>query len=281
MLHDAAHACSDDALWLVSAVVEYVRETGSLCIIDKELPYADILNERDNARSESVYEHLKRILDFSERMVGKHGICQGLRADWNDCLNLGGGESALVSCLHLWALDNFIALAEFLGRAEDAAHYRQIHKKVMKRCEKELWVDAGNGKGWFLRGFTKHGKPIGTNTDVEGKVHLESNAWAVIAGVGGAEKGALAMDSVKEYLETPWGLALNAPAYTQIDDDVGFVTRVYPGLKENASVFSHPNPWAWVAECKLGRGDRAMEFYNALCPARQNNMIEKRTAETY
>ncbi|MFQ9681297.1 MAG: GH36-type glycosyl hydrolase domain-containing protein [Ruthenibacterium lactatiformans] len=31
-------------------------------------------------------------------------------------------------------------------------------------------------------------------------------------------------------------------------------------------MFSHPNPWAWAAECVLGRGDRAMQFYDALCP---------------
>ena len=44
----------------------------------------------------SVYEHMKKILDFSAEQVGEHGVCLGLRADWNDCLNLGGGESALV-----------------------------------------------------------------------------------------------------------------------------------------------------------------------------------------
>ena len=65
------------------------------------------------------------------------------------------------------------------------------------------------------------------------------------------------------------------------DDDIGFVTRVYPGLKENGSIFSHPNPWAWAAECVLGRGDRAMKFYNALCPYYQNNMIEIRQSEPY
>jgi N,N'-diacetylchitobiose phosphorylase len=89
------------------------------------------------------------------------------------------------------------------------------------------------------------------------------------------------MDSVWEYLGTPYGLLLNAPAYTEIDDDVGFVTRVYPGLKENSAVFSHPNPWAWVAECILGRGDKAMELYKRLCPAAQNDMIEIRKAEPY
>ena len=65
------------------------------------------------------------------------------------------------------------------------------------------------------------------------------------------------------------------------DDDIGFVTRVYPGLKENGAVFSHPNPWAWAAECKLGRGDKAMKFYNALCPYYQNDMIEIRESEPY
>ena len=59
------------------------------------------------------------------------------------------------------------------------------------------------------------------------------------------------------------------------------MTRVYPGLKENGSIFSHPNPWAWVAEAKLGRGGRAMKFYNALCPALQNDKIEIRKAEPY
>ena len=74
---------------------------------------------------------------------------------------------------------------------------------------------------------------------------------------------------------------LNAPCYTRPDDGIGFVTRVYPGLKENGAVFSHPNPWAWVAEARLGRGSRAMKFYNALCPALQNDKIEVRQAEPY
>ncbi|MDR3283713.1 MAG: N,N'-diacetylchitobiose phosphorylase [Treponema sp.] len=277
LIHSAENACSDDALWLVASVVEYIRETGDTAFADMTLPYADTNTASGmTAVPGTVYEHLKRILGFSGRMVGAHGICLGLRADWNDCLNLGGGESALVSCLYLWALDNFVQLAEALGRTEDAAQYKAEHKKVLEVCQKQLW----DGQ-WFLRGFTQKGRPIGTDADTEGKVHLESNAWAVITGVGGLEWGRTAMDSVLEYLGTPYGLMLNAPAYTQIDDNVGFVTRVYPGLKENGAVFSHPNPWAWVAECKLGRGNRAMELYNMLCPARQNDLIEKRKAEPY
>jgi N,N'-diacetylchitobiose phosphorylase len=86
---------------------------------------------------------------------------------------------------------------------------------------------------------------------------------------------------VREYLYTPYGLKLCAPAYSAPDDEIGFVTRVYKGVKENAAIFSHPNPWAWCAEAILGRGDRAMEFYNALCPYYQNDKIEIREAEPY
>ncbi|MCL2269901.1 MAG: GH116 family glycosyl hydrolase [Treponema sp.] len=271
IIHGVDQACSDDALWLVSSVTEYIRETGDAAFASLALPYADA-----EAAADSVYEHCKKILAFSGKMVGSHGICQGLRADWNDCLNLGGGESAMVSYLFLWALNNFISLAEFLGKADDAVHFRHIHEKAAKVCRETLW--DGN---WYLRGFTKKGRPIGTDADREGKVHLESNTWAVIAGGDGQERGILAMDSAEKYLGTPYGLMLNAPAYTVIDDDVGFVTRVYPGLKENGAIFSHPNPWAWIAECILGRGDRAMDLYNRLCPAAWNDRCEIRKAEPY
>ena len=36
-----------------------------------------------------------------------------------------------------------------------------------------------------------------------------------------------------------------------------------------------------IAECKLGRGDRAMKFYDSLLPYNQNDMIEVREAEPY
>ncbi len=268
-IHGIEDACSDDALWLVPAIVEYVKETGQVEFFDEKVTYAD-------GGADTVYEHMKRILDFSAEQVGESGICKGLRADWNDCLNLGGGESALVSFLHYWALEHFIEAAAYLGRQEDVACYRRMQEQVKKVCDEELWDQE-----WFIRGVTKNGRKIGTMADTEGKIHLESNAWAVLSGAASLEQGRKAMDSVERYLFTPYGIMLNAPAYTKPDDDIGFVTRVYPGLKENGAIFSHPNPWAWAAECMLGRGDKAMKYYDALCPYYQNDKIEVRQAEPY
>ena len=268
-IHGPKDVCADDALWLVSAVVQYIRETGETAFADEVIPFAD-----DGCGT--VYEHLKRILDFSAREVGRNGICKGLRADWNDCLNLGGGESAMVSFLFIWAAENFTALARYLGREKDAFTYEKAAEKMKQTSRQVLW----DGK-WFIRGITADGRKIGTHSECEGRVHMESNTWAVLSGAADSDQGLSAMDSVDEYLYTPYGLMLNAPSYTKPDEGIGFVTRVYPGLKENGSVFSHPNPWAWCAEAMLGRGSRAMKFYNALCPVLQNDSIEVRYAEPY
>lgn len=269
LIHGIDQACSDDALWLVASITEYVKESGDFSFLEEELTYAD-------GGSGTVYEHMTRILDFSGKQIGDHGVCKGLRADWNDCLNLGGGESAMVSFLHYWALEHFLQLANYLGKTADINRYIIMQHKVKETCEKELW-----DREWYLRGITKKGKKVGTMEDKEGKIHLESNAWAVLSGLAPREKGLQAMDSVDHYLYTPYGIMLNGPSYTVPDEDIGFITRVYPGLKENGAIFSHPNPWAWAAECILGRGDRAMKFYDALSPYNQNEMIEIREAEPY
>lgn len=269
IVHGLKDACADDALWLVSSIVQYVKETGAYSFLDEPVTYAD-------GGGDTVYDHMKRILDFSAKQVGINGICKGLRADWNDCLNLGGGESAMVSFLHHWALENFVSLAKRLGRSEDAEGYGAMAERVRKTAREVLW----DGK-WYIRGITAQNRKIGTQQDTEGRVHMESNTWAVLSGVADREQGLMAMDSVDEYLFTEYGLMLNAPCFTTPDDSIGFVTRVYPGLKENGAIFSHPNPWAWCAEAILGRGSRAMKFYNALCPALQNDKIEVRQSEPY
>ncbi len=269
MLHGIRDACADDALWMVPAVTEYVRETGDLSFLEQVVPFAD-------EGAGTVWEHMKAALDFSYGHTGSHGVTLGLRADWNDCLNLGGGESAMVAFLLLWATNHFLDAARATGREGDRRHYGMLKEQMEETCRKVLW----DGE-WFLRGMTAAGRPIGTHAAAEGKVHLESNTWAVISGAATPEQGKKCMDSVEEWLYTPYGLMLNAPSFRTVDDSIGFVTRVYPGIKENGAIFSHPNPWAWVAECRLGRGGRAMKYYDALLPENQNDRMEVRQAEPY
>ena len=269
LIHGIDHTCSDDALWIVVSICEYVKETGDTALFNEVVTFAD-------EGEATVYQHLKRALDFSAEQVGKTGICKGLRADWNDCLNLGGGESAMVSFMHHWALRAFVEAAEHLGCKDDAQKYQEMAEKVRAACEKELW----DGE-WYLRGITAKGLKVGSHENEEGKVFIESNTWAVVSDAASPERGRKAMDAVDQHLYSKYGIHLLWPAYSKPDDDIGFMGRVYKGIKENAAIFSHPNPWAVIAECKLGRGERAMKFYDSLLPYNQNDIIEIREAEPY
>lgn len=268
-VHGLADACADDALWLVPTITEYVKETGDIGFLGEKYGYAD-------GGTGTVYEHMKKIVEFSYTEAGQHGICKGLRADWNDCLNLGGGESALVSFLLYKALTCIVEVADLLGLDDDAERYDSMLMVLQNTLDDTLWDGD-----WYLRGFTGNGRKIGSRENKEGKIHLESNAWAVLSGAADMDKSKKTLDSIYEHLFTPYGIMLNGPAYTEPDDDIGFVARVYPGLKENASIFSHPNPWVWSAECRVGNGNRAFEYYRSLCPYYQNDMIEIRQAEPY
>jgi N,N'-diacetylchitobiose phosphorylase len=269
LIHGLEDTCSDDHLWLVPSVVEYVRETGELSFLEEVVPFAE-------GTPATVYEHLVRALEFTSRHVGPNGVALGLRADWNDCLNLGGGQSALVTFLHAWAIRAFLEVARALGREDDVARFTAELDRIARVADAELW----DGR-WWLRGFTRDGVRIGSAANEEGRIFLEHQAWPVIAGITTPERGRASMDAVTELLGSPWGSHLNWPAFTKVDDAVGFVTRVYPGVKENAAIFSHPNAWPIIAEALLGRGDEAVARYDALCPYLQNDAIEVRGAEPY
>jgi len=269
IIHGMEDVCSDDALWIIASVCEYVKETGDTGFFDEVIPFAD------NGEA-TVYEHLKRSLDFSAEQTAPNGICLGLRADWNDCLNLGGGQSAMVAFMHYWALKEFVCACEFLGRKEDAEKYSAMAENVRGACERELW----DGE-WYIRGITKKGIRIGSHKNDAGKIFLESNSWAVLSGAASRERGTKALDSVHKHLSSSYGIHLVWPTFSEPNDDIGYLTRVYRGIKENGSIFSHPNPWAMIAECKLGRGDLAMKLYNDLLPYNQNDIIEVRESEPY
>ncbi|MDR1387819.1 MAG: hypothetical protein LBJ44_09580 [Propionibacteriaceae bacterium] len=286
LVHGLDDACSDDHLWPVVSTVAYVKETGDLDFLRRPAPFADgDLTDRQverlgvagfDRRPASLYEHMRRAVDFTAAHLGPHGLAQGLRADWNDCLNLGGGETALVSFLLVWAARALAEAATALGRTADAERYAELARSTARRIEPVLWDGD-----WYLRGYTADQVKIGSADNDEGRVFLEHMPWAVIAQVAPPERAARAMDAVWTHLASPYGAHLVWPAFTRVDDSVGFITRVYPGVKENAAIFCHPNAWPIMAEAMLGRGQRALAYYEAMAPANFNDAVEVRQGEPY
>ena len=74
---------------------------------------------------------------------------------------------------------------------------------------------------------------------------------------------------------------LSAPPFVKTPIDVMRAVVFNPGIKENAGIFNHTQGWGVMAECMLGNGDRAYEYYRASMPAAYNDRAEIRQSEPY
>lgn len=261
---------SDDHLWLLVSMDAYLRETVDFEFLDEVVDFAD-------EGKASVLEHLERALGFSWKERGPHGLCLGLAADWNDCLNLKGrGETTFSSFLFLYALKLFVELCERRGLSDQVERYRGYRAELEKATQAHLW----DGE-WFRRGFLDSGRILGGKDSDQSTIFLNAQTWAVLAQAAEREKLVQAMDSVHRYLATEHGAVLNYPAYTEHDAEVGAITCFPKGLKENAGIFCHANTWGVVAEAMLGRGDHAFKLYEAFLPAAKNETADHYSMEPY
>jgi cellobiose phosphorylase len=263
---------ADDGLWLFNAVPMYVNETGDTGFYDKTLPFAD-------EGEASVYEHLRRALDFNLERTGRHGLPCGLSADWNDCLRFGTrGESVFVAMQLRFALATFRDIAEQLDREPDATWAGSELHALDQRLHTHAWDGA-----WFRRGFREDGSTVGSTADEEGQIFLNPQAWAVLSGLTDEtpERATQAMDAVNERLMTECGLKLCDPPFRRVHHDVIRAVLFGPGMKENAGIFNHTQGWAVIAETRLGRNDRAWAICKSFLPSSFNERAEVRQVEPY
>jgi N,N'-diacetylchitobiose phosphorylase len=261
---------SDDCLWFFNAVPAYVGETGDLGFYREVLPYAD-------QGEASVFGHLRRALEFNLERTGRNGLPCGLSADWNDCLKLGYyGESLFVAFQVRLGLTTYAEIAERLGEPEEAAWALAQRE----RLDASIQACAWDGD-WFIWAIGEDGTVYGTREYEEGQIYLNTQLWAVISGAATPEQATRCMAAVRERLATPYGLMLSAPPFVKTPIDVMRAVVFNPGIKENAGIFNHTQGWGVMAECMLGNGDRAYEYYRASMPAAYNDRAEIRQSEPY
>jgi cellobiose phosphorylase len=161
-------------------------------------------------------------------------------------------------------------------REKDAQTFAAIADKTRTHVNETTWDGA-----WYIRAYDDSGNLVGSSKRNEGKIYINTQSWAVISQIAPREREIQCMDSVKKHLDTKYGIMLLAPAYSRYHPEIGALTSYAPGLKENASIWSHANAWAILAECMLGRGDQAYEYYKKLAPPTKNRIAEVHGAEPY
>lgn len=272
----AGSGFSDDHLWLIIATAQYIKESGDFDVLNEVVPYRCGLN----SESGTLYEHLNRAVEFTMSHLGEHGLPLMLYADWNDAFHRSrlddNMESVFVAMLFIYSVREMVEIAELKNDIQAKERFTNYIDKIYKAVNDFAW----DGK-WFAMGYSDILGKFGSKVNEEGKTWLLPQAWAVLAGASDNERLTKAMDSVNESLATEHGIVLFDPAYTNFSSAVGHVSFYIPGLKENAAVFCHSNPWAIIAETKLGRGDKAYEYHKALLPSTKNDISALRKTEPY
>ncbi len=268
----------DDHLWIVLTVASYLKETGNLKFLKKQIPFYNKKKELKKRELGTVLEHLKRSLAFSWKDRGRHGIPRLGFADWNDTVNLPtGAESLFNANLFAKALLEMIDICEAIGDKKLVAQYKNWYETIKERVNKTAW----DGK-WYVRWFDEKGKALGSSKNSVNKIDSLGQSWPIISGVAPNERAKVALDSVYKLLNTKNGIKLSWPGYKGFDPHVGGVSTYPPGAKENGGIFLHANPWIMIAETIVGNGNRAFQYYNQINPAAKNNgLIDEFESEPY
>lgn len=247
---------SDDHLWTVLSCYALVTEEGSLDFLNQTVEYYD-------GGTGTVWEHLNKAIDFTLNNLGAHGFPLMLHSDWNDQLfrvcKEGKGESIWTAMQFGTALRCMAEISRLRGESDEK--YNQAYER-----QKELVNTVGWDGKWYRRAIMDDGRFLGSATEEQAKIWINAQTWSVISGMADKEKAIAAMDSVYKYLNTPLGIKAIDPSIKDYPSKENPLTNYNKGTGENGSVFCHANTWAIIAECMLGRGDRAYQYYTQLLP---------------
>ena len=282
---------NDDPLWLIACTDAYIRETGDWAILDEMVDF-----DNNHELAAPLLEHLRRSFNYTLNNLGPNRLPLIGRADWNDCLNLNcfsehPGESFQITgpsegpvAESVFIAGMFVKYGREYGNILKHLGLNEEADKAFKAISEmsDVVLDKGWDGEWFIRAYDAFGKKVGSDECDEGKIYIEPQGMCIMAGIG-VETGEAqkALNSVKERLDTRFGIVLQNPAYTTYRLNLGEISSYPPGYKENAGIFCHNNPWIIFAETIMGHGDRAFELYKKTCPAFLEEISEIHRTEPY
>ncbi len=258
---------TDLNVWGPIVLHDYVAETGDSDLLRAIVQYSD-------GGEADLYSHIAtglcRLLDRRSN----RGLTLLGPGDWNDPLNFAGhkgkGESVWLSMAAAYALDQWALIADFLGADHDCERWKREAQSLRQAVRLYAWDGA-----WFARGTTDAGRWFGVKGDSEGRIYLNPQAWAILSGVADNEQIDRIIDSVNQYLYTPSGPMLLAPAYSRMHDDIGKLSMKPAGLLENGSVYSHAAVFWAYALYTVRKSDEAFKTLQALIPGAAHNTIDR------
>jgi cellobionic acid phosphorylase len=239
---------TDHGVWLPVCLEAYLAETGD-----------------DAFLSETIAEQVDAAMRWLIGNRDTRGLSLIAQGDWCDPMNMvgpaGRGVSGWLSIATVHALRLWADICERQGRDEVAGEMSAAAVETGDAVQRHLW----DGE-WFARGITDGGVAFGVRADVEGRIFLNPQSWAMLARVATDDQVRAMIAAIERELETPWGPMVLAPAYTAMREDIGRLTQKHPGCAENGSVYNHAASFYLAALYGVGEADRAWDALRRMLP---------------
>ncbi|ERP32060.1 GH36-type glycosyl hydrolase domain-containing protein [Chitinivibrio alkaliphilus] len=293
---------SDDPLWLIFAVCEYIKESGDMDILDEVVPYVDAMEGHPPAKG-TILEHLETGI-HKVWTQSDEGLPYLLMADWNDDLSGLFAHTSTMAAQQLYkALNDMVELLELKGADSDLVADYKEKAKIVKKSVEERCIDK---RGHYIRAVApKNGdfesalnkiKPGMSGLDMEdirkeltdakeaghlidmgssdtdGYTFLSTIAWAGFSGIADKDRFAKCVDVCDADLDDPYGVMLCQGDTEMVEgklpsDDQAW-KRNAPGKKENGGGFRHLESWYIASLAKFGYGKKAVDVYMKTLPAK-------------
>lgn len=277
---------SDDLLWLVYGVIEYIEFENDMSILDEEVEFikGNVLAENEEERydlfhksdlKESIFGHcIKSIECCLAKGVDpfpKIGV-----GDWNDGFNkvgnAGNGESIWLGFFLYDILNRFIPICELKKRDDLVTRYTEVKEKLKKNLNSKGW----DGR-WFKRAITDNGEEIGSVNSEECRIDSISQSWSVISDAGDNDKKFIAIEEAENYLIDKENkiIKLFDPPFEKSSINPGYIKAYPPGVRENGGQYTHGACWLMIAEAILGFGDKVLEIAQIINPIEHSKNKEE------
>jgi len=244
---------TDHCVWLPVCLQAYLDETGDFALLDVLVNELTVAQRLDAAMAWLHQDRDARGLSF---------IAQG---DWCDPMNMvgykGRGVSGWLTVAAAFAMKLWASISADAGRPEEAARWQAAAQELNDAANRHLWDGD-----WFARGITDDDVVFGVSADTEGRIYLNPQSWAMLSGAASEEQRVRMLAAIDAQLATPHGMAMFAPPYSAMRDDVGRVTQKHPGSAENGAVYNHAASFYIHALYDAGEGNRAWQALRRMIP---------------
>ncbi len=249
---------SDEPLWLIFAVIEYIKETADLAVLKEKVAYVD-------ASADTIFNHCLKALDKILATTPKKGLPLIMKGDCNHKLDAIGtdnkGFSVWLGEFLCYIIDEFSVICNMVKEEEKAGDFikrsNQIKENINKLAKK---------REWYPRAITSRGDIIGKPGKKDSIIFLNPQSWAVISGLIEGDDARKLLITTAKHLYKNHGPITVFPSYELQDSNVGTLSYLPPGTEENGGTNIEFACWAAWAETILGRAYDAWDIYSRLNP---------------